>query len=413
MNLNFWPKMMSYGGGGGGGGGSGGGGGGAGSGGGYGGGAGGSGGTGGGYGGGAGVGGVGGSGGGAAGEQPPEEPTPVGAFRFNTDTNLLEYYDGNQWASITTDSPEKHTGGTRLLFGGGYGSSPHGNMDTIDFVNVNTSGNATDFGNLSTARTAKSGGASRTRGIFQGGRFSPTSDGYNIIDFVTFSSTGNTQNFGDLTGETRNPNKQGLSDQTRSIFAGGYSMPGQSHVNSMEYITISQTGNGVDFGDMVETKSIGFTGSSPTRGIFAGGRSPGTWYNNITYVTISTLGNISDFGDMTVARSNHASSITNAVRMVMPGAVISPGGSYSNTIDYITMATQGNALDFGDQGSGEEASASGSNSTRGVCFIGADVTGNVLEQVQIMSSGNAIDFGDLSAARRVYAACSNGHGGLG
>jgi hypothetical protein len=266
---------------------------------------------------------------------------------------------------------------------------------------------------LSTARTAKSGGSSRTRGIFQGGRFSPTSDGYNIIDFVTFASTGNTQDFGDLIGETRNPNKQGLSDQTRSIFAGGYSMPAQTHVNSMEYVTIASTGNGVNFGDMIQTKSIGFTGSSPTRGIIAGGRETPNWYNNISYVTISTLGNVADFGDMTVARSNHASSITNAVRMVMPGAVITPGGSYSNTIDYITIATTGDAIDFGDQGSGEEASASGSNSTRGVCFIGHDTAGNVLEHVQIMSSGNATDFGDLSAARRVYAACSNGHGGLG
>ena len=90
MNLNFWPKMYSSGGGGGGG--SGGGGGGAGGGGG-----------GGSGGGGAGAGGVGGSGSGAAGEQPPEESTPVGAFRFNTDTAKLEYYDGNQWVNITTD----------------------------------------------------------------------------------------------------------------------------------------------------------------------------------------------------------------------------------------------------------------------------------------------------------------------
>ena len=98
MILNFWPKMY-YSGGGGGGGGSGGGGGG----GGYGSGGGAAGG-GAGYCGGAGAGG-GAGGGGAAGEQPPEESTPVGAFRFNTDTLKLEYYDGDQWVNITTDSP--------------------------------------------------------------------------------------------------------------------------------------------------------------------------------------------------------------------------------------------------------------------------------------------------------------------
>ena len=412
MNLNFWPKMYYSGGGGGGG--SGGGGGGAG-----GGGAGGSGGAGGGYGGGAGAGGAGGSGGGAAGEQPPEEPTPVGAFRFNTDTLKLEYYDGNQWVNISTTSPEQHTGGTRLLFGGGYGNSPHGNMDSIDFVNVATTGNASDFGNLSTARTAKSGGASRTRGLFQGGRFSPTSDGYNIIDFVTIASTGNTQDFGDLTGETRNPNKQGFSDSTRSIFAGGYSMPGQSHVNSMEYVTIASTGDGVDFGDLPNLDIVpGYTGNSPTRGIIAGGRyESSTWYNNISYVTISTIGNAADFGDMTVARSNNSSSCTNAVRMVMVGGVVAPGSGTptpSNvTIDYITMATLGNALDFGDANSASEGAASGSNPTRGVFVVGSPAAGDTIEYVQLMSTGNATDFGNLNAGRRVYGACSNGHGGLG
>ena len=43
-----------------------------------------------------------------------------GAFRFNTDSAKLEYYDGNQWVNITITSPEQNTGGTRGLFAGGY-----------------------------------------------------------------------------------------------------------------------------------------------------------------------------------------------------------------------------------------------------------------------------------------------------
>ena len=57
-------------------------------------------------------------------QQPPIQPTPVGAFRFNTDSSKLEYYDGNQWVNITSTSPEQQTGGTRGLFFGGYGPSP-------------------------------------------------------------------------------------------------------------------------------------------------------------------------------------------------------------------------------------------------------------------------------------------------
>ena len=52
-------------------------------------------------------------------EQRPIQPTPVGALRFNTDSAKLEYFDGNQYVNITTDSPEQNTGGTRGLFGGG------------------------------------------------------------------------------------------------------------------------------------------------------------------------------------------------------------------------------------------------------------------------------------------------------
>ena len=62
-----------------------------------------------------GYGGGGGAGGGAAvlaggsvtGEQPPEESTPAGAFRFNTDTAKLEYYDGNQWVDVSQRHHQK------------------------------------------------------------------------------------------------------------------------------------------------------------------------------------------------------------------------------------------------------------------------------------------------------------------
>ena len=82
-------------------------------------------------------------------EQSPLQPTPVGAFRFNTDSSKLEYYDGNQWVNITSDSPQVQTGGTRGLFAGGLTPSL---VDTIEYINVDSTGNAVDFGNLTVAR---------------------------------------------------------------------------------------------------------------------------------------------------------------------------------------------------------------------------------------------------------------------
>ena len=70
-----------------------------------------------------------------------------GSIRFNTDSSKLEIYNGEQWWEIDATSPELQTGGTRGLYAGGQSNS-----DTIDFVNIDTTGNATDFGNLISSR---------------------------------------------------------------------------------------------------------------------------------------------------------------------------------------------------------------------------------------------------------------------
>ena len=62
------------------------------------------------------------------------------------------------------------------------------------------------------------------------------------------------------------------------------------------------------------------------------------------YVTIATPGNATDFGNLTVAR-NALGATTDGARGVF-------GGGYSNAridvLDYITIASTGNATDFGN-----------------------------------------------------------------
>jgi len=341
---------------------------------------------------------------------------PPGSIRFNTDSSKLEYFDSLQWLEMEAFNNElgggtgSNTGtGARGLFGGGYSTSPHPTMNTIDYITISTLGNTQDFGDLTVARTANSSVSNSTRGIFGAGRFTPTSDGYNVIDFVTFSSTGNALDFGDLTSNS--PDHKGCSNSTRGIFAGGYiPSPLLPPSNVMDYITILSTGNAVDFGDLTVARRISFSGASSTRGIWSGGRlvAP-TAYNVIDYATISTTGNSLDFGDLTVARSNSTGSATSATRMVNWGGL---APSYNNTMDFITIASTGNAQDFGDTGSGNEASGGCSSTIRGVFSPGTSSNGNTLEYITIATTGNSIDFGDLSAGRRFYGACSNGHGGL-
>ena len=71
----------------------------------------------------------------------------------------------------------------------------------------------------------------------------------------------------------------------------------------MDYINISSAGNALDFGDLPFTHSISSDGgfASETRGLFHQGLSTGptTFHNIIDYITIASTGNALDFGDTT------------------------------------------------------------------------------------------------------------------
>ena len=85
-----------------------------------------------------------------------------------------------------------------------------------------------------------------------------------------------------------------------------------------------------------------------------------------------------------------------------------------NVIEYITIASTGNATDFGDFTATSAQKGGTANLTRAV-FGGGQVggpTSNVIEFVTIASTGNGTDFGDLTVARKFVGACSDGHGGL-
>ena len=319
-----------------------------------------------------------------------------GSIRFNTDSSRLEIYNGEAWFEIEATSPFLETGGTRGIRAGGYSQT-----DRIEFFNMDSTGDASDFGNLTDGRWGIGSGSDRTRGVFAGGDSPGDVD---TIDFITFSSTGNATDFGNLSANRRYTT--GGSDYTRSLFAGGASGP----VNTIEYVTTQSTGNAIDYGDLTSARQSGAQSAcSPTRAVFGGG-DPST-VNIIDYVTTSTLGNAADFGDKT-AGGAYASGITsNAVRGV---ATATAYGTNSTAIEFITIATLGNAKDFGDLTVSRSALSSTASSTRAVFQNGLNPgTQNVMDYVFIPTTGNAIDFGDSLDTIVAATSISNGHGGLG
>ena len=79
-----------------------------------------------------------------------------------------------------------------------------------------------------------------------------------------------------------------------------------------------------------------------TRGCASGHYNGGT---DIEYITIASTGNAADFGDLTQGRG-YGGGCSNGSRGVFNGGV--GGGSYRNEIDYIDISSTGNATDFGD-----------------------------------------------------------------
>ena len=84
-------------------------------------------------------------------------------------------------------------------------------------------------------------------------------------------------------------------------------------------------------------------------------------------------------------------------------------------IQYITIASEGNANYFGDLHVKDAVNHSGtSNSTRGIKAGGANPgSTNAIEYFNMSTAGNAADFGDLTLARNNMGSTSDSHGGLG
>ena len=133
------------------------------------------------------------------------------------------------------------------------------------------------------------------------------------------------------------------------------------------------------------------------RGIFFGGRDP-SMDDTIDYVTIPSAGNAIDFGNMTNTRRAY-SAMADSTRGLAAGGVYDNSGNKTNQIDFVTISSTGNAQDFGDLTSAKAWHAGVNNATRGL--IGGEWSpANVIEFVTIQSTGNAVDFGDLTEGQQ-------------
>jgi hypothetical protein len=296
------------------------------------------------------------------------------------------------------------------VFFGGYSTA---RIDTIQYINIASTGNATDFGDLSTSTELAGSTGSSTRGIAAGGTANVV--GFvSTISYVSFASTGNASAFGDLTIAREGPG--GMSNGTRGVFANG-STGSPSTSQTIDYITIASIGNAIDFGDAVIERSSAGACQSTTRGVFGCGYTGTALFNSTDYITLASTGNASSFGNL-IAGSNaiwNSTACSNSTRGLFSTFVDGGTGVVLNNIVYITIATTGNSTDFGDLTVARSQGGSCSGGDIGVFAGGRPYSGsrfNVIDYVNITSTGNATDFGDMTSIVSGAGGCSNAHGGL-
>ena len=335
-------------------------------------------------------------------EDRPIKAKP-GQLYYNVDFKTIEFWDGYNWRQV-----DNTTRSGRGLFGGGrVGSTPY---NIIDFINIQSLGNAQDFGDMQQTAISPTACSSEIRGIFAGG-YAPASG--LLIDYVTIASAGDALDFGDLTDARRFASA--TSSSTRGVFMGGRDNPANNAMDVIDYIEIGTLGNALDFGNLATADMRGSAAGDGKRGIYIAGNQAipaGTSQNQ--FITIASKGDGTNFGSLQKTRQYTASS-ANSTRMVIGGGSISTP-VHSDSIETYVIQSLGNSVEFGNLSVDRYSFASVATQTRAVWAGGSDGSTdnyNIIEYITISTGGFAIDFGDLTVGRYGIAACSDSHGGLG
>jgi hypothetical protein len=132
-------------------------------------------------------------------------PTYFNNIQFvsiSTTGNTADFGDltrtGNQMNAVSSR--------TRAIYGANYTGSAVTN--TMDFVTIASTGDATNFGDLTSLRSGNQPMQNATRGIFAGGMDFPAQNAVNIIDYIDYvqiMTTGNAVDFGNLSEARSEP----------------------------------------------------------------------------------------------------------------------------------------------------------------------------------------------------------------
>ncbi len=343
----------------------------------------------------------------------PSSPSNGDAW-LDTDNNIYKVYIDGEWKDWLGTTAKLWYGDRAVRVGVGRanpsqltGSAasvvPNNQIHRYD---ITTTGNAVDFKDRTVSAIRQGGCSNASNAYIFGGTTTGenTSGAINTIEYFSISNSNNAADFGDLSVVDKDG--AAVSDGTYGIHSLGFQNSG-SYSNTIEYITMDTPGNASDFGDRTVSGILQSSVNNATRGCFAAGYD-GSTLNTIDYITMGTSGNATDFGDLTVAGYGFdAGAGSGSGDRGLFGSMLGRNG----TMDYITISNTGNATDFGDlfvglslDGFQNRYGGGVSNATRAV--FSASANSNVMQYVTMSTTGNAVDFGDQVSSTANDAQCN-------
>ena len=255
--------------------------------------------------------------------------------------NLASSSDASGFGNMSTPRTDASatSGGTtagesnRGIFAGGDASAA---SESIGYVAASGApADASNFGDLSPSRASPAACSNGLRACIGGG--SPQT---NDIQYVTVATTGNSTEFGDLTQDRSGIDS--ISGGTRGIWANGQS----PHFNVIDYVVIATTGNATDFGDTTIARTFGCgtnsdPGSGQNRGVFMAGHSGVE--DHVDYITCASTGNATNWGELSSNHAYRCGGGTNGSKGFCGGGADSGG----DRISYLTIDTTGSSSNAG------------------------------------------------------------------
>lgn len=228
-----------------------------------------------------------------------------------------------------------------------------------------------------------------------------------VISYLTITTSGNSVSFGNLTFANAYGGGTACASSTRGIHLQGNANAGALY-NGIQYSTFATLGNGTTFGNSTNYKSSAATCSNSTRGVTMGGTNNvnpppsnfGTVSTGLEYITIATTGNATSFGS-SVYPTDGLGAFASSTRGIFGGRTTAAYGR-SIDIEYVTIATTGNTTTFGNCTTSNNGCSGASSSTRGIFAGGGSNT--QIDYITIATTGNATSFGSTTVNRQYMGA---------